>query len=182
MDARAQSSNDDSVSYWQLNTAQDHFWEPQCPTSPSIKDGLMLWMLRQKLTVQAYQTILNSEMNLDTKSAEKLQCTNYLPFLNTTDVHSIIGTQFSTYDIDAEQSDSLHKSIQQFWLWTAWQYRYQQWNFSLTTETSWRSDKQNAYSTIGNECMILAYIGYELNPAWDLIFLGGYEQRHMVEK
>ncbi len=68
--AAAQSQDQDSLKYWNLNAAQDHFWDPNCPTSPTIMDGWTLWMLRQKLAVQAYQTIMNTEMNLDSKNAK----------------------------------------------------------------------------------------------------------------
>ena len=68
----AQSLGKDSLKYWKLNTINDYFWEPHCPTASSLLDGYTLWLLRQKMTLDAYQTILKNEINLDNGTINKI--------------------------------------------------------------------------------------------------------------
>jgi len=173
----AQTLEKDSLKYWKLNTTNDHFWDPNCPTPSSLVDGYTLWLLRQKMTLEAYQTLLNNEINLDNGKINKIQFTNYMPLIGKGNFHSMIGTQYSKFDI---QSDSLNKSLQQVWLWTAMQYKYKRWNISFTTESFYKGDESTLYAKTGNQFSILLYIGYEFNNCWDLIFLGVYDKKQMV--
>jgi hypothetical protein len=122
--AIAQTSDQDSLKYWKLNTTNDPFWEPHCPApTTTLIDGYTLWMLRQKMTVEAYQTLLNNEINLDNGKMNKIQFANYLPLFGKGNFHSMIGTQYNKFDIQSD-NDSLNKSIQVVWLWTVWQYKF----------------------------------------------------------
>jgi hypothetical protein len=177
--AIAQTTGQDSLKYWMLNTTNDHFWEPHCPTPSSLLDGYTLWLLRQKMTVEAYQTLLNNEINLDNGEVNKIQFTNYMPFIGKGNFHSMIGTQYGKFDI---QSDSLNKTIQEVWLWTAWQFKYKRWNFDFTTENSFKGDESNLYAKTGNHSAIYVYVGYEFNGYWELIVLGCYDDQQLVGK
>lgn len=176
----AQILGQDSLKYWKPNIADDHFWEPHCPTPSSIFDGYNLWLLRQKMTLEAYQTILNNEINLENGSVNKIQFTNYMPLVSANNFSSMIGTQYSKFDILSDNEYNLNKSIQMVWLWTAWQYKYKRWNFSLTTETSFRGDENTLYAKTGNRNLLLVYIGYEFNNRWELIVLGRTGEQQMV--
>ncbi len=178
--ASAQTPVQDSLQYWKLDTANDYFWDPDCPTPSSIFDGYNLWLLRQRMSVQAYQTIVNTEMNLDNRNITKVQFTNYMPLIGEDSFNSMIGTQYSKVDLQSDNQYNLNKSIQMVWLWTAWQYKYRRWNFNLTTETSFRGDENTLYAKTGNRLLPLLYIGYELNNRWDLILLGGSAHQEMA--
>jgi hypothetical protein len=171
----------DSLKYWKLNTENDHFWELNCPTPSSLMDGYTLWLLRQKMTLDIYQTILSSEINLDKGKINKIQFTNNLPFIAKGNFHSTIGTQYDKSDIQSD-NDSLNKSLQEVWLWLAMQYKYKKWNFTLTSETCIRGDESTLYDKTGNESFALLYIGYEINPSWDLILLSGYTKQQLFGK
>ena len=175
----AQTTEQDSLKYWNLDISGDHFWDPHCPTPSAIFDGYNLWMLRQKMVVRAYQTLLNNEVNLDNGNISKVQFTNYMPLVDAGNFNSIIGTQYSKFDIQSDNEFNLNKSIQMVWLWTAWQYKYKRWNFTFTTENSFRGDENALYEKTGNRNLILVYIGYEFNRAWDLILLGRFAEQEM---
>jgi hypothetical protein len=175
----AQSLGKDSLKYWKLNTTNDHFWEPHCPTASSLMDGYTLWLLRQKMTLDAYQTILNNEINLDHGTINKIQFTNYMPLMGEGNFNSMLGTQYSKFDMQSED-DSLKKSIQMVWLWTAWQYKYKRWNFTFTTETSYRGDENTLYTKTGDQLTSIVYFGYELNNRWNIILLGRYKKQEML--
>jgi len=178
--AVAQAPVRDSLKYWKLNTNNDYFWDPHCPTPSSIFDGYNLWLLRQKMTLEAYQTILNNQINLDNGNVNKLQLTNYMPLIGAGNFNSMIGTQYSKVDIQSDPEYNLNKSIQMVWLWTAWQYKYKRWNFNVTTETSFRGDENTLYANTGNRALFLLYVGYEFNKSWDLIVLGRFGEQQMV--
>ena len=168
-------SGQDSLKYWQVNTRNDYFWEPNCP----IMDGYTLWALRQKMTLEGYQAILNNEINLEKKSINKIQFTNYLPFICKGNFNSMIGTRYSKFDIQSDNEYSLNKSIQHVWLWTAWQYKYLRWNFTLTTESYFKGDENTLFTKTGNQFFSILFIGYELNNHWNLILFGGYNKQQM---
>jgi hypothetical protein len=178
--ATAQSVKQDSLKYWQLNTTDDPFWDPHCPTPSSIFDGYNLWVFRQKMAVRAYQTLLNNVVNLNNGKTNKIQLTNYMPLIDAGNFNSIVGTQYSKFDIQPEHEFDFNKSIQMVWLWTAWQYKYARWNFNLTTENSFRGDENTLYSKTGNRNLFLVYLGYELNNGWDLILLARFGKQQMV--
>ena len=168
----AQTLGQDSLKYWKLDTEKDPFWEPHCPApTTTLIDGYTLWMLRQKMTVEAYQTLLNNEINLDNGKMNKIQFANYLPIFGKGNFHSMIGTQYNKFDIQSD-NDSLSKSIQVIWLWTAWQYRLKRWNFTFTTENMYKGDESTLYAKTGNHSSIYLYIGYEFNNCWNLYLMG----------
>lgn len=178
----AQKSEQDSLESWKVNTSNDHFWEPNCPApSTTLLDGYTLWLLRQKMTIRAYQTLLNNEVNLDNGKINKIQFINYLPLIDLGNFNSMIGTQYNKFDFQSE-NDSLTKSIQTVWLWTVWQYKFRKWNFNFTTENSYEGDESTLYSYTGNHSAIYIYIGYELNNYWNLILMGFYDKQQMVGK
>jgi hypothetical protein len=165
----------DSLKYWQVDTKNDFFWEPHCP----IMDGYTLWLLRQKLSIDGYQTILNNEINIDNKSINKVQFTNYLPLIGLRNFSSMIGTRYSKFDIQSDNVFDLNKSIQHLWLWTAIQYRYDKFNFTFTTESYYKGDENSLFKKPGNQFFSVLYVGYELNKKWNLILLSGYDIKQM---
>ena len=176
----AQTSAQDSLKYWKLNTEKDPFWEPHCPApTTTLIDGYTLWMLRQKMTVEAYQTLLNNEINLDNGKMNKIQFANYLPLFGKGNFHSMIGTQYNKFDIQSD-NDSLNKSIQVVWLWTVWQYKFKRWNFTFSTENMYKGDESTLYAKTGNHSAIYLYIGYEFNNYWNLILMGFYDKQQLV--
>ena len=178
----AQTSAQDSLKYWKLNTEKDPFWEPHCPApTTTLIDGYTLWMLRQKMTVEAYQTLLNNEINLDNGKMNKIQFANYLPLFGKGNFHSMIGTQYNKFDIQSD-NDSLNKSIQVVWLWTVWQYKFKKWNFSISSENMYKGDENTLYTKTGNHSAIYLYIGYEFNNYWNLILMGFYDKQQLVGK
>ena len=179
---RAQPAVPDSTKYWKLNTEGDHFWEPNCPTSPMVLDGYTLWLLRQKFTIEAYQTIVNGEYNLNDKNFNKYQITNYMPLVGKGDFNSMIGTQYSKIDFISNNDYNLNKSLQQLWIWTAWQYKFKRWDLSITTENFFKGDESTLYKYTGNETSVLAYAGYAFNNKWALILLATYNDKQMNKK
>ena len=132
------------------------------------------------MEIKAYQTIMNNEVNLDDEKINKIQLTNYMPLIDAGRFNSMIGTQYTKFDIQPDNEFDLNKSIQMVWLWTAWQYKYKRWNFTFTTENSFKGDENTLYAKTGNRNIIIGYIGYELNNHWDLILLGRYGEQQMV--
>lgn len=122
---------------------------------------------------------MNNEINLENKNINKIQFTNYLPFIGKGNFNSMIGTRYSKFDIQSNNEYSLNKSIQHVWLWTAWQYKYIRWNFTLTTESYYKGDESTLYAKTGNQFFSILYIGYELNNCWNLILLSGYNNQQM---
>ena len=178
----AQTLGQDSLKYWKLDTEKDPFWEPHCPApTTTLIDGYTLWMLRQKMTVEAYQTLLNNEINLDNGKMNKIQFANYLPIFGKGNFHSMIGTQYNKFDIQSD-NDSLNQSIQVVWLWTVWQYKFKRWNFTFSTENMYKGDEITLYGKTGNHSAIYLYIGYEFNNYWNLILMGFYDKQQLVGK
>lgn len=165
-----QENND----FWNVDTEDDYFWKPNSP----IMDGYTLWLLRQKLILKGYQTILESEYNINQSSIQKIRFTNYLPLFFDGNFSSMVGTRYNKYNIHFK-NDRLDKEIQHIWLWTAWQYRLNRWNFTLTTENYFNGDKTSLYEKTGNKFFSILYVGYELNKYWNLILLGGYDIQQM---
>jgi hypothetical protein len=160
--------------FWYVDTENDYFWKPNSP----IMDGYTLWLLRQKLNLNGYQTILESEYNLNQSSFQKICFNNYLPLLSNESFSSMVGTRYNKYDIRFDNKE-LTKEIQHVWLWTAWQYRHNRWNFTLTTENYFTGDETSLYEKTGNKFFSILYVGYELNKYWNLILLGGYDIQQM---
>ena len=178
--AATQTLDQDSLKYWKLDTEKDPFWEPHCPAPTTVLlDGYTLWLLRQKMTIEAYQTFLNNEINLDNGKMNKIQFINYLPFISKGNFHSMIGTQYNKFDIQSD-NDSLNRSIQVVWLWTVWQYKFKKWNISFSTENMYKGDENTLYTKTGNHSAIYLYIGYEFNNYWNLIIMGFYDKQRLV--
>jgi hypothetical protein len=178
----AQTLGQDSLNYWKVDTVNDHFWEPHCPApTTTLLDGYTMWLLRQKMTLEAYQTLLNNEMNLDNGKMNKIQFVNYLPLIGKGNFHSMIGTQYNKFDFQSD-NDSLYKSLQVVWLWTVWQYKFNRWNFIFSTENIYKGDESTVYAKTGNHTSIYIYIGYEFNNRWNLILMGFYDKQQMVGK
>lgn len=165
-----QENND----FWNVDAENDYFWKANSP----IMDGYTLWLLRQKLTLNGYQTILESEYKLDQGSFQKIRFTNYLPLFSDGNFSSMIGTRYNEYNIYFKNY-GLEKEIQHLWLWTAWQYRLKRWNFTFTTENYFNGDNISLLEKTGNKFFSILYIGYELNKFWNLILLGGYDIQQM---
>jgi hypothetical protein len=177
--AIAKTPDQDSLKYWKLDTEKDPFWEPHCPApTTTLLDGYTLWMLRQKMTVEAYQTVLNNEINLVNGEMNKIQFANYLPLFGKGNFHSMIGTQYNKFDIQSA-NDSLNKSIQVVWLWTVWQYKFKRWDFTFSTENMYKGDESTVYAKTGNHSSVYLYIGYEFNNFWNLILMGFYDKQQM---
>jgi hypothetical protein len=138
-------------------------------------------MLRQKLTIEAYQTLLTNETNLENGEMNKTQLINYMPFIGKGNFHSMLGTQYNRFEIQSDD-DSLNKSIQVVWLWTVWQYELNRWKISFTTENMYKGDESTLYAKTGNHSAIYVYVGYEFNKRWDLILMGFYDKQQMVGK
>ena len=166
-------SQRDSTS-WKTDTKEDAFWKPNAP----IMDGFALWMLRQKLSIQGTQTILQSEMDLNNERINKIQLTNYLPIIVSKRINCMIGTRYSKYDLLSD-NNSLNKSIQHVWLWSALGYKLGNWNFIITAENYFKGDESGLYDRVGNNFFAVSYIGYEFSPKWNLILMGGYDWQEM---
>ncbi len=169
-------SQEDSA-YWKLNTKDDVFWQPNCP----LMDGFSLWLLRQKLSIDGTQTILQSETDITNNRLNKIQITNYLPIIKSKTISSMIGTRYSKYDILSD-NENLNKTIQHIWLWTALEYKLKRWNFILTTENYLKGDEIGLYDKTGNKFFTVFYCGYELNSKWNIILMGGYDRQEMENK
>lgn len=167
------NAQEDSI-FWNLNTCQDPFWQPHSNTM----DGFSLWLLRQKLSIQGTQTILQSEADLNHDRLSRFQITNYLPIFSSQKVSSMVGTRYSTFNLFSA-NQSLNKKIQHVWLWFALQYRFEQWNFIVTTENYLKGDEDALYDKTGNNFFTVAYCGYELNPNWNIVVMAGYDRQRM---
>lgn len=167
----------ENKNYWSVDTENDYFWNPNSP----IMDGYTLWLLRQKLTLNGYQAIMESEYNLNQNSFQKIRITNYLPLLSNERFSSMVGIRYNKYDIHFDNNERI-KKIRHVWLWSAWQYRLNRWNFTLTTENYFSGDELSLYEHTGNKFFSILYVGYELNKYWNLILLGGYDIQQMENK
>ena len=165
--AIAQNAND----HWKVNIANDHFWEPNCP----LMDGFSLWLLRQKLTLDGYQTIIDNENDVENGKTNKIKLTAYFPLLKEGSFNSMVGLRYGKYDIPVSDDSKLKRSLQQVWLWSALQYKYNRWNINLTTESYYTGDQNSLYEKIGNRFFSILYFGYEINNEWAVILMGGYD-------
>ena len=171
------SYGQDTIRYWNLERENDPFWQPNCP----ITDGFTLWLLRQKLNVSAYQTIMQSEFDVNNKNLYKIIFTNYIPLISKNQFSAMLGTRYSKLDVLSE-NNKINKTIQHIWLWTALQYRKNKWNFSFTAESYYKGDEYGLFDKTGNKFFTVSYIGYELNPKWQFILMGGYDIQQMEYK
>ena len=164
----------DNSEYWILESESDYFWQPNCP----IMEGYPLFFLRQKMELNGFQTILQSEYNINDESLNKVRFTSYLPFIIKGDFKSMIGTRYNKFDVHSNQ-DNLNNTLQSVWLWTAWQYKLDKWLFTLTTENYFHGDNVSLYAKTGNRFFSIFYTGYEFNSYWSLILLTGFDIQKM---
>jgi len=163
--------------HWQLNTLSDPFWEVNMPNM----DGYTLWLLRQNMTLAASQSILTSEAGLDNGQLNKIQFINYSPLFLTDNFNAMIGTKYGKNSFISD-NNIINKQLQFLWLWTAWQYKTGRWNFDFTTENYYKGDAESLFDKTGNNFFTLVYAGYEINPEWSIILLGGYSRQQMENK
>jgi hypothetical protein len=155
----------------------DVFFQPHCP----LMDGFALYMLRQKFSIQGFQTILQSETDINNNRLNKILLTNYLPIVKSKRITAMLGTRYSKYDILSD-NETLNKTIQHIWLWTALEYRQKKWDFIFTTENYLKGDEIGLYDKTGNKFFTVLYCGYELDPKWNIVVMGGYDRQEMENK
>jgi len=106
--------------YWALNLSAP-FLEPTCP----LMDPLTLFVLRQKLTLQGYQTIIEAQLGNDTVNTDhlrKARIETYIPVIDTDSFQYMLGTKYKQVDLVAEDQETFGKTVQVLWLFNAVKY------------------------------------------------------------
>ncbi len=163
--------------HWVVDPENDFFLQPNCP----LTDGYTDFLLRQKLELNAYQTILQGEYNLNQNCVNKIRFTTFLPFIAEGNFESMIGTRYNKSDAIINQND-LNMTIQYIWFWTAWQYKFDKLLLTYSTESYLIGNETSLHNKTGNRFFTVFYTAYEFNPMWSLYLLTAYDIKQLEDK
>jgi len=165
-----------STNYWDVDTLSS-FNQPHNP----FTDALPMWLLRQNLTINAYQTEFSSEFTISDNNDLNLNTylVNYLPVYNKKSFSVTIGTSYSKTTIMTE-NDSLNKSIQDICLlWLPVQYTFNRWKFTFLYEHFLTGDGNSLFTKTGNTKRVFIISTYNFNLKWQLSLMTAYLETRM---
>jgi hypothetical protein len=160
--------------YWALNLS-DPFLDPTCP----LMDPLTLYVLRQKLTLRGYQTILEAQVGNDTLNTDRLRkarIETYIPVIDTDSFQYMLGTKYKQVDIVAQDQEIFGKTVQVLWLFNAAKYVInERSNVVLIFENYERGIEKSFGQDPGNQSWGYGLYNYAFSRQWQLILIAGYE-------
>lgn len=164
----------DTCRHWCIDR-EDPLWKPHS----QLMEGYSLWLLRQKMSIEGTQTIVEAEIAPERGRPTELATTTYLPLLATEEWGLSTGTRFRTQELDAGIPEH-GTHLQHLWLWTAAQWTRGPWRLTQTTETYWKGDDAGLYDEPGKEFFVMDYAAWEFSPRWNLVLLAGWDRKQAV--
>lgn len=97
------------------------FNEVHCPNST----GLVNWLMRQNLTIYAYQNLFQYETGIGNNTnnePQNLTFINYLPVISTENFGINVGVKYSRYTLMTDNK-MIDKNYQYLWIWAGSSYK-----------------------------------------------------------
>ncbi len=170
--ALAQNETD----YWAVDT-ESNFVSAHSPYT----DAISMWILRQNLTINAYQAFIGSELMFNNADLEKTNNTVelYLPIFNKGGLTAMFGTGFSR-NFFMSQDDKLNEPVMGFsQFWIPIQYNTDQWKFTFLYERLLAGKSQSLFNEIGNAQRVFLMASHAFNRKWCLTVFGAYFEDNM---
>ncbi len=168
----AQTTND----YWAVDTGSS-FISANSPYT----DAISIWVLRQNLTIRAYQAYINSDFGLTNTDLSK---TNnavelYLPVVTKGGFTAMLGTGYSRNYFMSEK-DSLNDPVMGFnQLWVPLQYNFNKWRITILYERLLAGKSNTLFDDVGNTQRLFAMVSHSFNLKWCLTVFGVYYEDNM---
>ena len=166
--------------YWDLNKANS-FFGPECP----LMDGVIMFMLRTKFTLDGYQTIINSGWKIDEQGAvdhDKIMVETYLPILECGPVKSLFGIRYSKTDLYIDDQYNYQKELEYLFAWNAWRFSIgNKLQAYLTVDSLFLGDQISKLGPLGTNIFSFASLLYAISPHWMILAAGGVDFKILAE-
>jgi hypothetical protein len=161
-----------ALNRWEIDV-KDPFNDVHCP----VPDGYSMWYMRQNLSCNGFQTILesNSIYNSELKNySPEYRVETYIPTYKGKKFNAIVGSRYWRMS-ELKQIPQTDNTVQFLWLWTTFQYKpSERWNLILSSETYKRGNQTSFDQKLGNEFFVIGYLGYAFNKNWQIVGMGNY--------
>lgn len=157
--------------YWKTDSTSS-FINPHSPYT----DAISLWVMRQNLTSNAYQALINSEMNFDNPGLENTDNTVelFLPLFKKGKLSAMLGTGFSRHHFMSDY-DSLNEPIMRFeQFWLPIQYNTKRWKYMIMYERFLAGKPENLFDALGNTERVFTTVSHAINHKWTATLFGVY--------
>ena len=173
-----QASAQPTRSSWEVDW-DDPFNNAEMPFSETY----FMWIVRQKLSLNAYQMNLSTEMPLSHASRPNrtnLNMEAYLPLFQGERFSSAVGFRHFTSAILAEDID---RKLAHDWFFLAGSYTNDNWRMVLSCEYfTTEADTSFQQSSVGNIIRPMLTVGYALNDRWQLMVLAAFPRTYMLNE
>jgi hypothetical protein len=171
-----QLSSQDTVktnNQWGIDK-NDRFNEVNCP----IGDGYSIWFMRQNLSCNSFQTILETtnvyNNHLESNTPE-YRLETYIPIIKSKKFNTIIGSRYWRSSL-LQENNEIDNITQFIWIWTTLQYQpTEKWNLMLSSETYQSGNKKSFDEKLSNQFFVVGYAGYSMFDNWQIIGLFRYD-------
>ena len=176
----ANAKSQERSKYWSIDTLSS-FNQPHNPFS----DPLSMWLLRQNLTLNAFQADVGTELYISENNDNynfQTYFVNYLPVYNRNSFSAMIGTSYLKMSI-LSKNDSLNKNLQDMCLlWLPIQYTRNKLKFTFLYEHMLKGDAKSLYTKTGNTKRAFIISSYNFNLKWQLSVMAAYLETQMENK
>jgi hypothetical protein len=142
-----------------------------------------MWIVRQKLTLNAYQMNLSADLPLGTSSQPNRTNVNleaYLPLFQSEHFSSAVGFHHFTTAI---LSDDIDRKLAHDWFFLAGSYTNEHWRAVFSCELfTLESSTGFLQSSAGNVIRPMLTMGYALNDRWQFIALAAFSRTSMFNE
>ena len=178
--AMAQTSQTED-DYWTLNYS-DPFLEPTCP----LMDAATMWILRQKITTRAVETIVHTELappSGSRGSMRQARLETYATVVDAGSVSSLMGFKYFQSDILPKNQEEFGNTFQDLWFWNATKYVVSaRTNLMMVSEYYRRGVGDSFQQKAGDEILEYLMYDYALSKRWQIMLLATYDLQYMSNK